>query len=174
MAHVNATLYVEKRERVIPCTFLQAPPDTTIITSTPRVITVDKNAASPKAIAELKATGVLPQHVELRQVTYLNNLIIFRCIGYRPMLPGSIRSKSGSVCYNANVYSPITSSQQALWKPRSVSTSAITIKRPSRSTGLTPSSSLNTSLHRNRGRARLSVLGGTCIGTTVLKWRLYA
>ncbi len=41
----------------------------------PRVINVDKNAAYPKAIAELKATGVLPLHVELRQVKYLNNLI---------------------------------------------------------------------------------------------------
>jgi IS6 family transposase len=41
----------------------------------PRVINVDKNAASPKAIAELKVAGVLPQHVELRQVKYLNNLI---------------------------------------------------------------------------------------------------
>jgi transposase, IS6 family len=41
----------------------------------PRVINVDKNAAYPKAIADLKATGVLPQHVELRQVKYLNNLI---------------------------------------------------------------------------------------------------
>jgi len=41
----------------------------------PRVINVDKNAAYPKAIAELKVAGVLPQHVELRQVKYLNNLI---------------------------------------------------------------------------------------------------
>ena len=59
-------------EQVAPPT---TPTDTTIITSTPRVINVDKNAAYPKAIAELKATGVLPQHVELRQVKYLNNLI---------------------------------------------------------------------------------------------------
>ena len=44
-------------------------------TSAPRVITVGKNAAYPKAIAELKAARVLPQHVELRQVKYLNNLI---------------------------------------------------------------------------------------------------
>jgi len=43
--------------------------------SLPRVINVDKNAAYPKAIAELKATGVLPEQVELRQVKYLNNLI---------------------------------------------------------------------------------------------------
>ncbi|HEY5006138.1 MAG TPA: IS6 family transposase [Ktedonobacteraceae bacterium] len=43
--------------------------------SAPRVINVDKNAAYPKAIADLKATGVLPASVELRQVKYLNNLI---------------------------------------------------------------------------------------------------
>src|SRR2546430_11955504 len=41
----------------------------------PRVINVDKNAAYPKAIADLKAAGVLPQSVELRQVKYLNNLV---------------------------------------------------------------------------------------------------
>jgi transposase, IS6 family len=49
--------------------------DPTILTSAPRVINVDKNAAYPKAIAELKIAGVLPQHMELRQVKYLNNLI---------------------------------------------------------------------------------------------------
>ncbi len=43
--------------------------------SAPRVINVDKNAAYPKAIAELKAAGILPESVELRQVKYLNNLI---------------------------------------------------------------------------------------------------
>src|SRR5450432_4608805 len=42
---------------------------------TPRVINVDKNAAYPKAITELKASGILPASVELRQVKYLNNLI---------------------------------------------------------------------------------------------------
>ncbi len=41
----------------------------------PRVINVDKNAAYPKAIADLKAAGVLPESIELRQVKYLNNLI---------------------------------------------------------------------------------------------------
>jgi transposase, IS6 family len=41
----------------------------------PCVINVDKNAAYPKAIADLNAAGVLPEHVELRQVKYLNNLI---------------------------------------------------------------------------------------------------
>ncbi|GHO71501.1 hypothetical protein KSC_103930 [Ktedonobacter sp. SOSP1-52] len=46
------------------------------------MINVDKNAAYPKAIADLKAAGVLPKHVELRQVKYLNNLIEqdHRCI----------------------------------------------------------------------------------------------
>jgi IS6 family transposase len=39
------------------------------------VINVDKNAAYPKAMIDLKAAGVLPEHVELRQVKYLNNLI---------------------------------------------------------------------------------------------------
>ena len=44
-------------------------------TPTPRVINVDKNAAYPKAIADLKASGALPEAVELRQVKYLNNVV---------------------------------------------------------------------------------------------------
>lgn len=48
-------------------------PDTTTVTSVLRVINVDKNAAYPKAIAELKAAGVLPEYVELRQVKYLTD-----------------------------------------------------------------------------------------------------
>ena len=44
-------------------------------TSTPRVITVDKNAAYPKAFTELKAEEIMPASCELRQSTYLNNLI---------------------------------------------------------------------------------------------------
>jgi transposase-like protein len=36
----------------------------------PRVLTVDKNAAYPKAIDELIAKKVLPQSVELRQKKY--------------------------------------------------------------------------------------------------------
>ena len=44
-------------------------------TVTPRVITVDKNAASPKAFAEMQAAGALPASCELRQSTYLHNLI---------------------------------------------------------------------------------------------------
>ena len=44
-------------------------------TVVPRVITLDKNAASPKALNELKAAGRLPESCELRQVKYLNNLV---------------------------------------------------------------------------------------------------
>jgi len=44
-------------------------------TSTPRVITVDKNAAYPKAFKELKAEGIMPSPCALRQRKYLNNLV---------------------------------------------------------------------------------------------------
>jgi transposase, IS6 family len=44
-------------------------------TTSPRVITVDKNAAYPKAVKALKADGELPDLCELRQSKYLNNLI---------------------------------------------------------------------------------------------------
>jgi IS6 family transposase len=44
-------------------------------TSEPRVINVDKNAAYPKAFAELKAQGYIPENCELRQVKYLNNIV---------------------------------------------------------------------------------------------------
>lgn len=43
--------------------------------STPRVITVDKNAAYPKAFKGLKAERVMPDGCELRQSKYLNNLV---------------------------------------------------------------------------------------------------
>ncbi len=51
-------------------------------TQTPRVITVDKNAAYPKAIDELKADQELSKKVKLRQKKYLNNIIEqdHRCI----------------------------------------------------------------------------------------------
>lgn len=39
----------------------------------PRVINVDKNAAIPKAIAELKQKKQLSEEVELRLNKYLNN-----------------------------------------------------------------------------------------------------
>jgi len=41
----------------------------------PWVVTVDKNPAYPKAIAELKAEQALPQSVELRPRRYLNNIV---------------------------------------------------------------------------------------------------
>jgi transposase-like protein len=46
-----------------------------IHTQTPRVITVDKNPAYPKAIKELKAGKKLPEIVKLRQSKYLNNIV---------------------------------------------------------------------------------------------------
>lgn len=42
---------------------------------TPRVINTDKDKAYPKAIEELKESGLLPESVEHRAVKYLNNLI---------------------------------------------------------------------------------------------------
>ena len=42
---------------------------------TPRVITVDKNAALPKAINELKEKKELPKKVKLRQEKYQNNIV---------------------------------------------------------------------------------------------------
>jgi transposase-like protein len=44
-------------------------------TVTPRVITVDKNPAYPKALTELKSAGAMPQTCELRPVKYLNNIV---------------------------------------------------------------------------------------------------
>lgn len=44
-------------------------------TVNPRTITVDKNAAYPKAVAEMKKDGELWRGSRLRQVKYLNNVI---------------------------------------------------------------------------------------------------
>ncbi len=44
-------------------------------TQEPRVINVDKNAAYPKAVDELKAEEGLPESLELRQNKYLNNRV---------------------------------------------------------------------------------------------------
>src|SRR5512142_3211643 len=43
--------------------------------SVPQALSVQQHAAYPKAIADLKAAGLLAESVELRQVKYLNNLI---------------------------------------------------------------------------------------------------
>lgn len=52
-----------------------------IHTSCPRVVTVDKNAAYPKAMDELKAKKELPKQVKLRQKKYLNNIVEARLSG---------------------------------------------------------------------------------------------
>ena len=44
-------------------------------TQDPRVINVDKNAAYPPAIEDLKANAELPETTELRLVLYLNNRV---------------------------------------------------------------------------------------------------
>src|SRR5580692_11684830 len=44
-------------------------------TANPRTITVDKNAAYPKAAAEMKKAGELWRCSQLRQVKYLNNIV---------------------------------------------------------------------------------------------------
>ncbi len=45
------------------------------ITDSKRVINVDKNAAYPPAIEELKSEKMLEEKGKLRQVKYLNNLV---------------------------------------------------------------------------------------------------
>ncbi len=50
-------------------------------TQEPRVINVDKNAAYPKAIDELKEKEELTEQVELRQRKYLNNIASARSSG---------------------------------------------------------------------------------------------
>ncbi len=44
-------------------------------TQIPRVINVDKNAAYPPAVDNLKADEQLPEIIELRLVLYLNNIV---------------------------------------------------------------------------------------------------
>ena len=41
----------------------------------PRVMNVDKNPAYPAAVDALKAEGIIPRRVALRQCKYLNNVI---------------------------------------------------------------------------------------------------
>src|SRR5258708_10089447 len=74
---LHSTAYSASQARPVEEQVAEPPPpvDPKTITSAPRVINVDKNAAYPKAMADLKAMGVLPEGVELRQVKYLNNLI---------------------------------------------------------------------------------------------------
>src|SRR5258705_5247274 len=41
----------------------------------PRVITLDGYAASHRAVAKLKTSGILPRRVQVRSCKYLNNVI---------------------------------------------------------------------------------------------------
>ena len=66
---LSATRDAEAAKRFFSKTF--AAPHTVA----PRVITVDKNAAYPKAFHELKEEGIMPQACELRQIKYLNNIV---------------------------------------------------------------------------------------------------
>jgi len=43
--------------------------------SSPRVVSVDKNAAYPPAFKAIKDNGLVPEEAKLRQVKYLNNII---------------------------------------------------------------------------------------------------
>jgi transposase, IS6 family len=43
--------------------------------SSPRVINVDKNPAYPQAVEQLKEEETLPNHTQLRQCKYLNNIL---------------------------------------------------------------------------------------------------
>jgi transposase, IS6 family len=43
--------------------------------SSPRVINVDKSPAYPLAVEQLKEEGILPNHTQLRQCKYLNNIL---------------------------------------------------------------------------------------------------
>jgi transposase, IS6 family len=43
--------------------------------TTPRVVTVDKNPAYPVAIEQLKEEKMMPECIQIRQVKYLNNIV---------------------------------------------------------------------------------------------------
>ncbi len=57
-------------------------------TTIPRVITVDKNAAYPKALHALKSEGVVLHSCELRQIKYLNEAPICSFSGSSNVTPG--------------------------------------------------------------------------------------
>jgi IS6 family transposase len=67
--HLSATRYAEAAKTLFSKALSASH------TISPRVITVDKNAAYPKAFHELKAEGAIPALSILRQSKYLNNLI---------------------------------------------------------------------------------------------------
>ncbi len=68
-------LLTAKRDATAAKRFFRKTTLKAIHTFCPRVITVDKNAAYPKAINELKHKKQLPKKVKLRQKKYLNNIV---------------------------------------------------------------------------------------------------
>ena len=67
-------LLTAKRDRAAAKRFLRTAIDASG-NGMPRVRNVDKNPAYPAAVEALKAEGVIPRRVTLRQCKYLNNVI---------------------------------------------------------------------------------------------------
>jgi len=67
-------LLTAKRDRATAKRFLRTAIDASG-NGMPRVRNVDKNPAYPAAVEALKAEGVIPRRVTLRQCKYLNNVI---------------------------------------------------------------------------------------------------
>ena len=67
-------LLTAKRDRAAAKRFLRTAIDASG-NAMPRVMNVDKNPAYPAAVEALKAEGVIPRRVTLRQCKYLNNVI---------------------------------------------------------------------------------------------------
>lgn len=67
-------LLTAKRDAQAAKRFLRKALDA-VHTQEPRVINVDKNAAYPKAVDELKKKEELSEQVELRQNKYINNIV---------------------------------------------------------------------------------------------------
>ena len=67
-------LLTTKRDRAAAQRFLRTAIDASG-NAMPRVMNVDKNPAYPAAVEALKAEGVIPRRVALRQCKYLNNVI---------------------------------------------------------------------------------------------------
>jgi transposase-like protein len=75
---ITASRQMNLKARV-PATTTRRPLATTGIQASgnamPRVMNIDKNPGYPAAVEALKADGVIPRRVVLRQCKYLNNVI---------------------------------------------------------------------------------------------------
>jgi IS6 family transposase len=67
-------LLTAKRDTAAAKRFLRRAIDASV-NPMPRVMNVDKNPAYPAAVEALKADGIIPRRVALRQCKYLNNVI---------------------------------------------------------------------------------------------------